>query len=68
MNVLTAVSTQMRKLANFKALVITGAMFVVSAAAFFASTLPFAIPAVTMMALVGSPQGCSPNFPTWWRG
>ena len=47
MNVLTAVSTQIRKLANWKALVITGAMFVVSAAAFFASTLPFAIPSVT---------------------
>ena len=46
-NVLTAVSTWMRKLANWKALLVTGALFAVSAAALFASNLAFAIPSVT---------------------
>src|SRR4051812_4448764 len=37
----------MRRLASWKVLVLTGALFLAFAAAFFASSLPFAIPSVT---------------------
>ena len=47
MNVITAVSSVMSRLANWKVLITSGVLFLVSAAVFFASSLPFAIPTVT---------------------
>ena len=47
MNVLTAVSSLMRRLASWKVLITTGALFLTAAVVFFASSLPFAIPTVT---------------------
>ena len=47
MNVLTTVSSLMRRLANWKVLITTGALFLTAAVVFFASSLPFAIPTVT---------------------